>query len=688
MRAKDALLRTAAGGLLLAAFGTATHGEWTFTRIVGEGDGPLPGSTATVNEAKAVIDGDTIALIVWDTAADVTVYTYDITAGTFTEITTNRGIGDLLPGTGLYWHDSHPFQDIGLSGDQVVIRGQSQLGVRKGIYLYAADGSDDGTLIAHDEYTFEAPGSGRGSFTSFGSPYIKDGVITFQGMDSNGGVAIYAWQSNILGRVADTANPPPGRVWTSVFDPRVGDGRIWFHGNNGGPGIWSVDLAGGAIREEVYYSDGVPGTDPLLDYQSMDGVDPEGEDMAFRARDTAWVSGVFARRSGTMSVIADTTTWAPNGLAPFNTFSGIDLEGGKVTFSASCMVPMQPVHINAYSEIPGSLLPVLSTNDPLDGLTVKEVRLGRGQYGCAVSGDRIVLDVKLSDNSMGIYLAEWSGKSIPLFETFPLGADLLDDLKWHSSSATGTGLAEIAADPADSANGALRLYDSAGSGVEVVAFRSAVFNSLTHEVSFNYNFQTDGKLKLLIDGTLIDTISSPGGGGGWVSYENTIDLDSYGLTTGAHEVALKMVDSGGDPEVFIDDLEFLGAAPAEDYWSWITGFGLPVEDQDPEDDPNNNGLPNDVDYLIGNDPSQPGGDRPGCGMDAGSVVLSYMEDVTAAQHATCVHKWSIDLATWNSGGVTVSRGAESGGRRPVSASIPVPAGDKRFLRLEVTVDPP
>ncbi|MFP4054214.1 MAG: PEP-CTERM sorting domain-containing protein [Phycisphaerae bacterium] len=122
----------------------------------------------------------------------------------------------------------------------------------------------------------------------------------------------------------------------------------------------------------------------------------------------------------------------------------------------------------------------------------------------------------------------------------------------HSQMNAGA-KASVATDPTDASNQALLLH--ADEGDVAISNEWTVPLAPQLDIALRYLFDTTGKLEVLVDGAVIDTIVAPTegpgspGSGVWAQYERTIDVTAG--STMSFEVRLS---NDGDPDVYIDDL--------------------------------------------------------------------------------------------------------------------------------------
>lgn len=159
----------------------------------------------------------------------------------------------------------------------------------------------------------------------------------------------------------------------------------------------------------------------------------------------------------------------------------------------------------------------------------------------------------------------------------------------------------------------------------------------------------------------------------------------------------------GSGATTIDDVHFSGTGVVEvaapGYSGWIGGFGLAVGDQDPTDDPDNDGLDNALEWVLGGDPAagMDAGKLPTVAVSGANLVFSFIRDQDSKLPDTSVSiEVGTTLASWpdvyqvgsttgtSSPGVTVTDNAN--GTDTITLTIPRAPDASKFARLRVVID--
>jgi hypothetical protein len=224
------------------------------------------------------------------------------------------------------------------------------------------------------------------------SPTLDQGAVAYE-QQSNGVQTVYVWPS---GPSVASNSPVPGGTGTFgvILSPELRDGLIVFHNRQG---VYTSTLSG---TLSVIADTNTPAPDGGTFNDFVTDGATSGGYVAFTAkRTTDSVLGVYTNFGGTLSTIADRSTQIPDGSGPFSNFgSEIAFDQGHVAFLGVDATGTGGIYTNAT----GVISKVISDGDALDGKIVAGTPFICPQ---SLSGDDLVLLVHFTDGSSGIYEA-------------------------------------------------------------------------------------------------------------------------------------------------------------------------------------------------------------------------------------------------------------------------------------------
>lgn len=137
------------------------------------------------------------------------------------------------------------------------------------------------------------------------------------------------------------------------------------------------------------------------------------------------------------------------------------------------------------------------------------------------------------------------------------------------------------------------------------------------------------------------------------------------------------------------------AGSSDPYLGWATLYSLTGGDRAPDADPDNDGLENGIEFVIGSNPTTntPAGNRPGGSVVGGNLVFTFKRsDESEAfdvfvEHGTTLASWpgqiAIPAGAFSDATVTVTN--NDPGLDDVTVSIPVGSDPKKFARLRADI---
>lgn len=137
------------------------------------------------------------------------------------------------------------------------------------------------------------------------------------------------------------------------------------------------------------------------------------------------------------------------------------------------------------------------------------------------------------------------------------------------------------------------------------------------------------------------------------------------------------------------------AGTSNPYLGWANSYSLTVGDRAPTADPDNDGLDNGIEFVIGSNPTTntPAGNRPAASVSGGNLVFTFKRsDESEAfdvfvEHGTTLATWpgqiAIPAGAYSDANVTVTN--NDPGLDDVTVSIPIGTDGKKFARLRADI---
>ena len=226
----------------------------------------------------------------------------------------------LIPGT------SSTFVNFGspdISGNTIVFSGgPSFAGAQDGVYT-----SENGVLEVVADITTTIPGDSI-VYGGFGNPFIDGNTIVFGAISNNGG-EFGAEIDGILNTPIPRGAPLPNTANTFQGisnDPAVNGTKIGFLTEAG------YFLENGGIT--AFADDTTPIPGGIGNFMFIGALDIDGERVVFFAEGTAGQRGLYLYENGALSRLADLNTPAPDSRGSFTSFGRPRISGSNIVFLA------------------------------------------------------------------------------------------------------------------------------------------------------------------------------------------------------------------------------------------------------------------------------------------------------------------------------------------------------------------
>ena len=171
-----------------------------------------------------------------------------------------------------------------------------------------------------------------------------------------------------VARSGVTSVPDKQGTFTGVGELSLDDDVVAFTGTGSDHEAGIYVFSGGTIHKVVDNNTPVPNSDATF---FPTGISLDGENVAFWTHGYGPLSGsnqgVHAQIGGTLQVVADGSTLAPNGQDTFSAFGGasVSIDGSDVVFEASAD-PTTSTN-GVFARIDGTMVHVVDTTDPVPG---------------------------------------------------------------------------------------------------------------------------------------------------------------------------------------------------------------------------------------------------------------------------------------------------------------------------------
>ncbi len=218
--------------------------------------------------------------------------------------------------------------------------------------------------------------------------------------------------------------------------------------------------------------------------------------------------------------------------------------------------------------------------------------------------------------------------------------------------------------------GALRLVfaDAAGNKWEITSAANAMQDAKWHAVAATSDGDTVSMYRKNITNgdasyTLLGTVNISASANPALS---TGRGDGGDWDTGVFTVGRGLYNGGHTDRFFghIDDVRFTNGAlapaaflyttPVPTFASWIDGYPAVGSEDGFGDDPDDDGLPNGIENLLGTNPSSPNQGLRNIAKAGNTFTFQHPRNSTPVSDVAASYRWSLDLGTWNASGASHS----------------------------------
>jgi hypothetical protein len=315
---------------------------------------------------------------------------FEITPNFITAATTTNS--SIPGGTGNFTSFAPNPTSVSDSGDSFLASGSAAPG-NVGIYTTAAGNATVPTAVVNNATPFP----GGGTFSYFSAPAVAHSTTFFAGGPTSGSsLGIFSRETAFGGpllTVADTTTPVPSGSgnFTSFADPTYGN--TIPHAYGGGPSFTDVVFNGqGGGRFGVYRQTGgtisrvvdntitpPSGAGPFTAFGATPAI--YGHDTAAQVAfygESPGRSGIYLAQSGTVTLMADTSTAVPGGAGSFASFlvggttpTATSVFNGRVVFQGTDSAGK----VGVYAAGNGSVQKLVAVGDVIDGHSITAVSI-------------------------------------------------------------------------------------------------------------------------------------------------------------------------------------------------------------------------------------------------------------------------------------------------------------------------
>lgn len=208
-------------------------------------------------------------------------------------------------------------------------------------------------------------------------------------------------------------------------------------------------------------------------------------------------------------------------------------------------------------------------------------------------------------------------------------------------------------------------------------FFAPTTNGVSNKVTGAGLLSVDGAFNLDLSGANVAN------GNAWTLVDSSspvYDLDTFNVTSNQGDFAespsgVHTLTDGGNTWTYTESTGqlTLSVSALSGYASWIGGFGLALADQDPTDDPDNDGMNNLHEFVLNGNPSLSDNSiLPKLNVTATDFEFTYQRrDDSVSPETTQTFQWGTTLATWSGSAVIPATSGTVGvATITISAGIP------------------
>jgi YVTN family beta-propeller protein len=382
---------------------------YTFTKVADSATA-VPNGTGNFSSFSNMISVDALGNVAFCESNGSTnngIYLWN--AGTITRI---ADLNTAIPGgTGNF--TNFAFFGNGIEAGRLAFRGNGASS-QAGLYAYAS-----GSLVKIADTNTAIPG-GTGNFISFGTAYVDGTNYAFIAPGNSSQQGIYVSNGTTLTRIADKSSVVPGIGGTYGWSAGLGfdNGNIGFNafitgGTNPGTALGGYTSAGGLVTL-ASTATAVPGAGS--NFTGFNGGPPDlsGTTLAFLGQYSGGNSGIYTMdlAGGAITKIADLSTAVPGATGTFIDLQSPNIVNGTVAFQATFSGGSAQ---GIYLSQGGVLSKVIDTTDKIGGKTITALAI----FENSLAAGYLAFRASFSDSTKGIYVTGIDIPGAPAISTQP-----------------------------------------------------------------------------------------------------------------------------------------------------------------------------------------------------------------------------------------------------------------------------